>query len=159
MTIPFSMSKFVLASVALLGLTAVGRAADVKIENYSNDTVFVAQADNHGVVVSHGWTAIKSNGSKSFTAADSADLFIRIQDKDGKEITFNHHKTFRFFPTNADRFNVKTEADDSKVLVLKHGPQLQFTHNVKKGDPLPAGWSSARYFEIGSGSHKLEIKP
>ena len=156
---PYSMPKFAIVAAAALALASAASAAEVKIENYSNDTVYVAQADNKGQVVSHGWTAIKSNEVKTFTAADSADLFIRVQDSKGKEITFVKHQKFLFFPARGDRFSVRTEPDDAKVWVLKHGPTLQQSQNIKKGDKLPEGWTKRRFFEIGTGKHKLEIKP
>ena len=151
--------RWVVAAGLTLVLAGAGRAADVKIENYSNDTVYVSQADNRGAAVSHGWTAIKSNETKTFKAADALDLFIRVQDKNGNEITFQHHKKFLNFPTHTDRFSVSAEPDDAKVWVLKHGPKLEHTRNINKGGALPAGWTSKRFFEIGTGSHKLEIKP
>jgi hypothetical protein len=82
-----------------------------------------------------------------------------VQDKNGKEITFTKHKKFLNFPAHGDKFSVNTEPDDSKVWVLKHGDTLQNSKNIKKGDKLPEGWSSRAFFEIGTGSHKLEIKP
>ena len=159
MTKSLFLSRWLLSPLFVFGFASAGRAADVKIENLSNDPVYVAQADNQGLYVSHGWVAIKPNNSQTFTAPDTADLYIRVQDKDGKAITFTNHKTFLNFPAHADKFSVAAVPDDANVWVLKHGDNLENSKNIQKGDSLPFGWSSRAFFEIGTGSHKLEIKP
>jgi len=152
-------SRYLFAAVTALAMAAGLRAADVKVENYSNNPIHVAQADNKGQVVSHGWTTVKSNEVRTFKAPDSAELYLRIQNDTGGELTFPKHQTFLHFPTHKDRFSVKTEPDDNKVWVLKHGQKLEQSRNANKNDKLPAGWQSSRFFKIGTGSHKLEIKP
>lgn len=151
--------RTVFAIGAVFGLVNVASAAQVKIENYSNDPVYVAQANNVGRTVSFGWSVIQPNETATLSAPDSADLYIRVQDKNGNAITFTHHKTFLDFPAHNERFMVTTEPDDSAVWVLKSGTELQNTTNIKKGDRLPLGWSKRSFFQIGTGSHKLEIKP
>lgn len=141
------------------GLTTTAHATEVKIENYSNEPVFVAQADQRGKSVSSGWTVIKPNESKTFTAPNSAELHLRVQDKKGNAITFNNHKKFRDFPVHAERFSVNKEPDDSSVWVFKSGANLQNSKNAKVGEKPPPGWSLRPFFEVGSGKHKLEIKP
>lgn len=157
---PFALWNYLFAGVVTVGSVTFGQAADVKVENYSNSTVYVARAENKaGGSVSHGWTAIKTNEVKTFTSPDNEDLYIRIQDDKGNEITFTKHKTFANFPTHNQRFTVHAEPDDAKVWVMKHGSKLEHSKNIKKGDKLPDGWESRRFFQIGKGSHKLEIKP
>jgi len=141
------------------GLTGVALATEVKVENYSNEPVFVAQADKRGNSVSSGWTVVKPNETKTFTAPNSAELYLRIQDKKGNAITFAKHKKFHDFPVHAERFSVNKESDDSSVWVFKSGANLQNSRNVKVGEKLLPGWSLRPFFEVGSGKQKLEIKP
>ena len=143
----------------VFALAAPAAATEAKVENYSNDVVYVAQADAKGHVQSSGWTAAKPNETVVIKAADGADLHLRVQDKGGNEITFPGYKTFHNFVTHAEPFSVKQAPDDPAVWVLKHGEGLAQSHNMKGGDKLPAGWSDKRYFEVGKGTHKLEIKP
>jgi|GEM_PF-3041254 len=149
----------IFAVIAFFGLVNAGLAAEVKIENYSNNPVYVAQANNVGRTVSFGWAVIRPNETATFSAPDAADLYIRVQDKNGNAITFTNHKKFLDFSAHDERFMVTTEPDDSTVWVLKSGPELQNARNIKKGDKLPLGWTNRSFFAIGTGSHTLEIKP
>ncbi len=155
----FTALRRLVAAVAFFGASSTGHATDVKVENYSNGPVYVAQAGNQGPLVSHGWVQIKSNESQTFSAPDSAELYIRVQDRNGREITFSNYRTFLNFPAHADRFSVNAEPNDRNVWVLKYGNDLEFSRNIKKGDELPRGWSNRAFFAVGPGRHKLEIKP
>lgn len=69
--------------------------------------------------MSHGWTAVRPNGSKTFTDPDAEDQYLRVQDAKGTELTFAKHKTFATFPAHGERFTVDAEPGDPKVWVLK----------------------------------------
>ena len=138
----------------MFAFTGSARATEAKVENDSNDS-----NDATSIAQSSGWTAVKSNEAVTFKAADGADLHLRVQDKGGAEITFPSHKTFHNFVTHAEPFRVKQAPDDAGVWVLKHGKDLSESHNMKGGEKLPAGWSDGRYFEVGKGAHKSEVKP
>ena len=117
-------SKFSLAAVAALGLAATASAKDVevKVENYSNETVVVAMAYNHfdGVVAVEGWFPIKPGESRKFKTGTANDLYLRVEVA-GKELTFDKHPVFRSWPVNRGRFDVLKEADDSSIRVLRTG--------------------------------------
>ncbi|QJW97352.1 hypothetical protein [Frigoriglobus tundricola] len=159
MTKSFHAPRWLVAAAAFCGLASAARATDVKIDNYSNGPVYVAQADNRGPQISHGWVQIRPNESQSFSAPDDVELYLRVQDRNGREITFSNYRTFLNFPAHAARFAVNAEPDDLNVWVLKYGNDLEFSRNIKKGDELPRGWSNRAFFAVGVGSHKLEIKP
>ena len=159
MTKSLTAPRWLVAAVAFFGVASAARATDVKIENYSNGPVYVAQADNRGTQVSHGWVQIGPNDSQTFSAPDSAELYIRVQDRNGREITFTNYRTFMNFPAHHERFSVKTEPDDLNVWVLKYGDDLEFSRNIRRGDDLPRGWTNRAFFAVGAGNHKLEIKP
>jgi uncharacterized membrane protein len=158
-----SLSKCLLAAGLAIALAAAwpacGLTAEAKVENYTNDAVYVATGYNYGQMVSGGWTAIGPNQSQTFTAPDNAELCLRIEDKNGKSITFGNFQTIRTFPVSNDRFTVNNEPDDATVRTLKWGNQLEKSYQMKKNDPLPAGWENREFFRIGTGNHKLEIKP
>ena len=147
-------------SAGLAGLPAAATAADVKVENYSNDTIYVAVAYNKwkGNVAAEGWYPIKSNESKTFSAANESDMYLRVE-HGGKEVTFNKHKTFLDWPVEPQRFSVSKEPDDASLRVLKWGTKLEHSKNINKGGKLPEGWSERRFFKIGSENVTLEIKP
>ncbi len=159
MTKSFTTPRWLAAAVVLVGVASATRATDVKIENYSNGPVYVAQADNQGTQVSHGWVKIAPNDSQTFSAPDSAELYLRVQDRYDREIIFSNYRTFLNFPAHTERFSVKAEPDDLNVWVLKYGTDLEFSRNIKKGDALPRGWSNRAFFAVGTGRHKLENKP
>jgi hypothetical protein len=125
------------------------------VENFSNGPVFVAIAHERGNFISGGWTEIPTNQTSTFTADDPSDLYLRVQGSDGNEITFSNFNTFLFFTTNPQRFTVNRQPQDPSVMTLQWGPNLENSFNMTAGEPLPAGWSSLRYFEIGSGNDTL----
>jgi uncharacterized membrane protein len=151
-----------LAVVVAAGIAspAVSRAADVKIENYSNDTIYVAVAYNKwkGNVAVEGWWAIKSNESQTFSAPNASDMYVRVE-MGGKEVTFTNHNKFLNWPVESQRFSVSKEPDDSTIWVLKWGGNLENSHNIRRGGKLPEGWNERRFFRIGSENVKLEVRP
>ena len=157
-------SIYRLVACFTVGLTAVlpgaGRASEVKVENYSNDTVYVAVAYNKwkGNLAAEGWFAIQSNESRVFTADDASDMYLRIE-QGGREVTFQKHKTFLDWPVNSQRFTVGKEPDDATVRVLRSGDRLEKGRNINKGGPLPEEWNERRFFRVGPGNTKFEIKP
>jgi opacity protein-like surface antigen len=155
-------SKFLIAVVAAAGFTATASANDVevKVENYSNDTVVVAMAYNHfdGVVAAEGWFQIKPGASRKFKTNTANDLYLRVE-RAGKEVTFDKHPAFRSWPVNGGRFDVLKESDDSSIRVLRTGLNLEHRVNINKDGKLPAGWTNKRFFRVGSVSETLEVKP
>lgn len=129
------------------------------IENVSNGPVFVALADNHGNLISEGWWTVGQNQTQTLTASDQSDMYLRVQDANGNEITFNNFHTFLFFPINSARFTVNKVADDPAVRVLKWGGNLENTHNMTVNEPLPSGWASQRFFRVGPVNEKFQIQP
>jgi len=157
-----SLVMAVLAIGFAAAVPATGQATDVKVENYSNETIYVAVAYNHykGNLAAEGWFAVKTNENRTFTADDKYDMHLRVVRKGSKEITFEKHKTFLSWPVEPQRFSVSKEPDDTKIWVLKWGKNLDKSDNINKGGELPKGWTKERFFKVGSGSQgRLEIKP
>jgi len=153
------------AAVLVAGLAAAAPgtagAADVKVENYSNETVNVAVAYNkdfYGKVV-QGWFQIKPNHTHTFRANNAADMYLRFERESGKEVTFDSYNTFRKFPAPDDRFLVTKEPDDAAIRVLQWGDSLQHSFNVPKGGKLPKGWADRRFFRVGPKDVTLEVRP
>jgi hypothetical protein len=143
------------------GLPSVVRATEVRVENYSNDTVYVAVAYNNwnGNLAAEGWYEIKSNDTRTFNADDSCDMYLRIT-RNGNEVTFQKHNTFLSWPVEPQlRFSVSKEPDDATIRVLRWGTDLEMSDNIKAGGNLPAGWKGQRFFRVGAGGTKLEIRP
>jgi hypothetical protein len=141
-------------------LPSAGQATEVKIENYSNGSIWVVVAHKRGKAVSSGWYEIPMNQTQTFSAADDEEMYLRIQDDDDKEITFPGRTKFHHFPLNVnDGFDVTTPRDDADILMLKWGDKREKMRNVKRKDPLPDGWKEDRFFEVGPGKQKLEVKP
>ena len=135
-------------------------AADAKIENYSNQTIYVAVAYNkwRDNVAAEGWRAIKPNESHTFKADNASDMYLRVE-MGGNEVTFTNHTKFLDWPVEPQRFSVMKEPDDANIRVLKWGANLEHTHNIRRGDKLPAGWNERRFFHVGSENVKLEVLP
>jgi opacity protein-like surface antigen len=156
-------SKFLIATLAAVGFAATVSATDVevKVENYSNNDINVAMAYNHfdGVVATEGWFVIKAGTSRKFKTETDNDLYLRIERAGGKEVTFDKHPTFRFFPVNEGRFQVQKEPDDASIRVLRTGTNLEHRINVNKDGKLPLGWANKRFFRVGSENETLEVKP
>jgi hypothetical protein len=136
-------------------------AANVTVENYSNSVIYVAVAFNHYLdnLIVEGWYPVQPNGRWTYSAGEAWDLYVRVQDANGNEITFSNHNTFLFWPANPDRFRVFKAPDDPNVRVYQWGANLQNSRNASRNQPLPPGWDSRRFFRIGVGNHKLEVKP
>jgi hypothetical protein len=151
---------YALAAFFAAGLPSGSRATEVRIENYSNDSVYVAVAYNNwnGNLAAEGWYEIKSNDVRTFNADDSCDMYLRIT-RNGNEITFQRHKTFLFWPVEPQRFSVSKEPDDATIRVLRWGANLEMSDNIIVGGKLPAGWKEQRFFRVGAGGTKLEIRP
>lgn len=149
------------AACVLLSLAGLAQAGEAKVENYSNDTIYVAVAYNQfqGNLAAEGWFAIKSNDTRTFSAADNADLHLHIKNSRGNAINFPQHQTFHDWPTEAERFSVSREPDDSKIRVMKWGANLENSRNINRGDQLPKGWKELRFFRIGAQKTKLEVRP
>jgi uncharacterized membrane protein len=157
--------RYRLAALAALCLAAalpnVSRAAHVRLENYSNGTVYVAVSYNQyrGNLIVEGWYEVKQNATWNFDADDASDMYIRVQDANGREITFANHNQFLFWAAHPDRFSLARKPDDANVRHYRWGANLQNNRNATLNEPLPPGWDSRRFFRIGSGNHKLEVKP
>jgi opacity protein-like surface antigen len=156
------MSKFLLTAMAAFGIAATASATDVevKVENYSNDTLNVAMAYLHfdGVVATEGWFQIKPGESRKFKTLNTNDLYLRIE-KAGKEVTFDKHPLFKNWPVNGGRFDVLKESDDSSIRILRTGLNLEHRVNINKDGKLPVGWTNKRFFRVGSENETLEVKP
>ncbi|MCE9531417.1 MAG: DUF1036 domain-containing protein [Planctomycetes bacterium] len=149
-----------LTACCALATPTIADAASVTIRNYSNDSVNVVVAYNRykGDTVSKGWYVVKSNGVLTLEADDKSDMYVRIE-RNGKEVTFKNHKSYLFFPVNAERFSVSKTPTNAKIRVLRWGTNLQHTRNMNTGEELPAGWTDRRFTRIGSEDASLEIKP
>jgi hypothetical protein len=129
------------------------------IENLSNGTVFVALADNQGDLISEGWWEVVTNQTQTLTMPDASDMYLRVQDANGNEITFNNFNTFLFFPLNPARFTVNKVPNDPAVRVLKWGGNLENSFNMTVNEPLPAGWSTQRFFQVGPINENFQVQP
>jgi hypothetical protein len=129
------------------------------IENFSNGPVFAMLADNHGNLISEGWWDVAPNQSQTLTSPDASDMYLRVQDAQGNEITFANFSTFLFFPSNPARFTVTKPPDDPTVRVLKWGGNLENSHNMTASEPLPPGWSTQRCFKVGPITEKFQVQP
>src|SRR5262245_53563405 len=79
-------------------------ASEVKIDNTSNGKIFVAIAYknwNNGVGI-EGWHTIGSNESRTFTAPDGCDMYIRVEREGGKEINWANHKTYWYWSVTGE---------------------------------------------------------
>jgi hypothetical protein len=156
-------------SVPASGLLAVGMAAllasggygaEVAVENYSNSDIHVSFAFNRGRTVSDGWTTIRPNEKKVFHNDTQDEMYLRVQNADGNEITFGpRFRKFLYFPASNERFIVQNEPDDSNVRTFRWGPQLDHRTNRTRGQTLPSGFGRRRYFSVGSGNDRLEVTP
>ena len=156
MTSRIRLPLFVLTVAALLPVAA--RAAGIRVENYSNDPIYVAQAHLHGRLISHGWVKIAPNDGANFTASDAEDLYLRVQDANGAELTFGGFNTFKSFLTAAEKFSVSNEPDDNDVRTLRRDGSDPI--NIRKNEAPPDGWGTSRYFRIaGGGADKLIVNP
>lgn len=157
----------ILALVVVVGAIAAApqmvEAAEVTIENRSDQTLDVAVAYNfyNGDTVSLGWYNVKPGKTWTFEAPDEADLHLRVQ-ANGNEITFTNHDKYLYFPTITQRFNVSKESDDADTWTFTWGSKLENSRSIKKASvmkgTLPTGWSSKRFFRIGTGNHNLTVK-
>jgi hypothetical protein len=129
------------------------------VENLSNGPVFVALADNQGNLISEGWWEVVSNQTQTLTSPDASDMYLRVQDASGNEITFNNFSTFLFFPLNPARFDVTKVANAPSVRVLRWGGNLENTQNMSLNEPLPNGWSSQRFFRVGAVNETFQVLP
>src|SRR5262245_39120266 len=100
------------AMVLVAAASGPSRAAEVLIENRSNDDIFVAMAYQKwkGDLAAEGWTKIESNKSHTFKAADAWHLHLRVE-KSGKEVTWEKHKSFLSWPVSQQRFTVSKPSD------------------------------------------------
>jgi uncharacterized membrane protein len=152
------------AACLAVGLTAaapgVSRAVEVVVENYSNDTVVVAVAyrQGWGNLITQGLFPIRPNEPRTFSAPDGADMFLRVQQGD-REVTFNGYSAFLYFAVRNDRFTVSKAPDDPSILIFRWGAALENSFDINYGDPPPEGWEGRRFFRVGSGQHRLEVRP
>ncbi|HEY7153623.1 MAG TPA: hypothetical protein VH575_06670 [Gemmataceae bacterium] len=155
-------SLFYAATVATLVVAcpAISRAAEVLIENYSNDPIFVAKAYRNwkGNLAAEGWTKIESNKSYKFKADDASHLHLRVE-RNGKEVTWKKYDSYLNWPVSHDRFTVSKAPDDSSIRILRWGPSLEKHHNIKKDGKLPNGWEHKRFFHIGNSNLHLHVNP
>jgi hypothetical protein len=134
-------------------------AAEVKVENYGNSDIYVSFAFNRGLTVSDGWTRIPPNGTKVFPNDTQDEMYLRIE-MNNQELTFGpHFSKFRTFPVTNNRFVVRSEADDNTVRHFRWGSNLENSMNRTRSEPLPNGWQYRRYFSVGNGNDRLEVKP
>lgn len=72
---------------------------EVKVENYSNEPVFVAIAYKKpkNNLDAEGWIRINKNDSHTFGFVNSNDMYIRIE-KNGKELKFTELNTYSDWP-------------------------------------------------------------
>lgn len=131
------------------------------VENFSNAPIFVAAAFNHfnGNIICDGWWTIPVNGSQVITAPDTMDLYLRVQNNNGGELTFVGFDTFLFFPLNLARFIVSKQPDDANVRRFQWGGILEHDVNVLATNPPPAGWTTERYFRVGPVNEKFQVQP
>src|SRR5947208_1777349 len=103
-------------AVAVLPTLASAAEVEVKVENYRDGAVGVCLGYNgyKGDVAAEGWFIIQSGDSRTFTANNAWDLYIRI-DQDGKDFTYQGYDKYTNFPTGPGRFTTSKAADDAMI--------------------------------------------
>jgi uncharacterized membrane protein len=151
---------FIAAMVLVAAGPSLGRAAEVLIENRSNDDIFVAMAYKKwkGDLATEGWTKIESNKSHTFKVDDAYHLHLRVEKK-GKEVTWEKHKSFLSWPVSQQRFTVSKPSDDPSLRILRWGNKLENDFNIKKDGKLPGGWENKRFFHVGDEKLHLHVNP
>lgn len=149
-------------SATIAGLSASATlAGEFKVENYSNQPIFVALAFDQGETVSLGWFTIRPGDSRAFQTPDASPMFFRVEQAlpEGgvRELTYNVPTSN--FPALRARFEVKNAPDDPNVRFLRWGADLEMSMNMNRNDQLPDGWGLIRYHRVDQGNSKLEIKP
>jgi len=156
------MTNFGKGMVAWIVLFLIGwntvDATELKIDNTSNEPIFVLIAYRSGGSISEGWFRIDNNKSQSFSAEDGWDMHIRVERKE-KEINWRNYQTYANFPARSkDRFKVSVNPLNPKVKLFQWGENLQENSN-KEGFDLPQGFDVRRFFRVGPGRHGLDVTP
>jgi pathogenesis-related protein 1 len=168
------VSPWLLAALATVVVAALspedGRAGNsprqtnVKVTNTANDSVFVAKAYFHGVIITDGWEEIKPNATATITAQDDAGLYLRVEGK-GKEITFSNHTKYQHFPVHPSLgFQVRNAPDVADGLILEWkdatDPNAAVQRrSITKGDKMPDPWKVVRFFAVLPDSGVLTVHP
>ncbi|MCI0702072.1 MAG: hypothetical protein L0241_13395, partial [Planctomycetia bacterium] len=126
------------ACVVTAVVPSLASATEVKIDNVSNDDIYVAIAYKFwkGDLASEGWFKIGSNNTKTFFADDESDMHLRVLNKKGNEILWKNYKTYAnwtIHPTS--RFTVSRSPLNKEVRVYRWGSKLENDFNARKGDP------------------------
>ena len=145
----------------LLTLPSVSQAVQIKIDNYSNEKVFVAIAYNqykgNTKLFVEGWFAIDKGQSQTWNFDNADDVYLRVQrSSNAAEINWNDYRTYLFFPVIGNAFTASATADDNNVRILSSGGNNSY---VNRNAPLPNGWVSRRFFKVGTNNRTLEIRP
>jgi hypothetical protein len=144
------------------GLMAIDNV-DVTIENYSNQSCFVAVSYRGGktynqrfAIVTWGWREVKPNDRLTFHFRTAYDAYLRVEDSNGGEYSWDGLNQYGFSYVTDSGFKVFKPLDDTSVRILRAG---QTTTNILKGTNPPAGWETTRFFRVGSAPLLLQIQP
>ena len=135
--------------------------ATATVQNFSNGTIHVAVATAHASLVSNGWTDVPQNQSRQLFADDANQLFLRVVADDGSEITFGSNPVFQnspVFNTLFTPFDAFHPTEQEPTLVSFQAANGDIV-NAFQTEPLPSGWSLARFFFAGPGQSTWTVNP
>jgi hypothetical protein len=136
------------------------KPTEVVVENRSKGPIFVALAYKKlkGEVATEGWVRIENNGSKTFKAPAENRMHLRIV-RNGKEVTWKKYESLLWWPVHSDQYSVSRTSSAPSIRVFRWGSKPEKSRKLGNGDPLPQGWESQRFFELGAGPHHLRVTP